>query len=331
MMTDELAADAAQPDTVEANAGAAGVAPSDSGAKPDAAVNDGADKPLIDGGGKDVEAAAPATWPDDWRQRLAGEDKKALKTLERMTDPGQVFKAYSELREKVSSGEYKRVPPKDATPEDLAAWRKEAGLPEKPEDYDVALPDGIVMGEADKPIFDSFKPVAHAANMTTEQMNAAADWYFKMQQQLADEQDDFDLNFRKTAEDSLREEWGNDYRRNVNAISGAFSSAPEGLKERFLKSRIPVMDEKGNVTGMAPLGNDPDVVKWLASMALEINPASTIAPGSPSASMTSIKDEIAAIEKRMSEDRAGYFKDEAMQNRYRQLLEAQDKLGSRAA
>lgn len=286
---------------------------------------------IVEDPGEGKPVAAPATWPDDWREKLAGEDRKALKTLERMADPSAVWKRAQELQAKLSSGEYMRVPPKDATEEDLAAYRKEIGLPEKPEDYEIALPQGAVMGEADKPIFDSFKGIAHKANMTPDQLNAAADWYFQMQRDQADAQDQFDDDFRKTAEDELRGEWGNDYRRNVNSITGLFAGAPDGVKDRLLASRIPVYDKDGNVTGMAPLGNDPNVVKWLVSLASEINPAATLVPGSPSSSAQSIDEEIKAIEKRMVDDREGYFKDDKAQERYRELLAAQEKLNSRAA
>lgn len=327
-MSEELAAGAvaeeptAQPAAPAAEPAAPAAEPASEPAKPAS---------LIEEPGEDKPAATPATWPDDWRQKLAGEDKKALKTLERMADPTAVWKQAQELRAKLSSGEYKRVPPKDATEEDLAAYRKEIGLPEKPEDYEITLPQGAVMGEADKPVFDSFKGIAHKANMTPEQLNAAADWYFQQQREQAEAQDDFDQRFRSDAEEDLRADWGNDYRRNINSITGLFSTAPEGVKDRLLSGRIPIHDKDGNVTGMAPLGNDPAVVRWLVSLAQELNPAATIAPGSAANSMQSIDDEIAGIEKTMREDRAAYFKDEKAQTRYRELLAAKEKLASRAA
>ncbi len=306
----------------------AAAAPAEPGKTPEAPANPGT---IIAEPGDDAPAAAPATWPEDWRQRLAGDDKKALKALERLSDPTAVWKKARELETKLSSGEYRRVPPKDATDEDLAAYRKEIGLPEKPEDYEISLPDGVVMGAADKPVFDSFKGIAHQANMTPDQLNAAANWYFQQQREQAEAQDDYDAEFRKTAEDELREEWGNDYRRNVNAISSVFAAAPEGVKERLLSGRIPVYDKDGNTVGMAPLGNDPAVVRWLSSLALELNPASTIMPGTHANSMQSIDDELDALRKRMSEDRDAYFKDEKAQARYKELLAAKDKINARAA
>jgi predicted secreted protein len=70
-------------------------------------------------------------------------------------------------------------------------------------------------------------------------------------------------------------------------------------------------------------------VKWLAQVAREVNPAASLIPQGSSDAVGTIKDEIAAIEKYMRTDRAGYFKDTDKQERYRQLLTAQEKYAAR--
>src|SRR5512135_169053 len=55
--------------------------------------------------------AAPADkaivpdWPDDWREKLAGNDEKALKRLGRFASPAGIFKSFRELEAKFSRGE----------------------------------------------------------------------------------------------------------------------------------------------------------------------------------------------------------------------------------
>jgi hypothetical protein len=74
-----------------------------------------------------------------------------------------------------------------------------------------------------------------------------------------------------------------------------------------------------------PTLNNPDVMRWLVSMARELNPAATVVPGSGNAT-ASVADEIANIEKTMRENRRAYMADEKMQARYRQLLDARERL-----
>src|SRR5688572_23894721 len=103
---------------------------------------------------ENAQAIAPADWPADWRQKLAGEDKKTLERLGRMASPADLLKSYRALEQKISAGELKKGLPENATPEQVAEWRREQGLPEKPEGYleNLSLPDGVVLGEADKPM-----------------------------------------------------------------------------------------------------------------------------------------------------------------------------------
>src|SRR5206468_684958 len=106
------------------------------------------------------------TWPDDWRAKLAGDDKAFLKRLERFTDPAAVAKSYRELETKVSAPKV-NAPPADASPEQVAAWRKDQGLPETPDAYisGLEMPDGVVFGDADQPVLQKFAATAHEMNI----------------------------------------------------------------------------------------------------------------------------------------------------------------------
>ncbi len=96
-------------------------------AKPDAGA------PLAGGGSAaDPEKPVAATWPEDWRKQMAGGDEAYLKQLERFDSPAAVGKSLREAQLKISQGGAKPALPKDATPEQLAAFRKEAGSPRPP-------------------------------------------------------------------------------------------------------------------------------------------------------------------------------------------------------
>lgn len=262
----------------------------------------------------DSPAPAPATWPDDWRSQMAGDDAKVLKLAERYNSPADVMTALRAAQQKLSSGEYKSGPPEDAAA--LAEWRKEAGIPEKASDYDLNdLGNGLVIGEDDKPIIDHVLEAMHSQNATPEQVKSTVAAYYQAQEQMLNEQAEIDKADQTSTEDALRAEWGNEYRGNMNQLKGFLDSAPDGLGQLLLTGRL------GNGKGIA---NDEAAVKWLLNTAKEINPMGTVVPagGDPSAKVSS---EIADIEKTMRDDPDAYWKDDAKQKRYAELLEYQSK------
>lgn len=261
-------------------------------------------------------------WPEDWREKYANGDEKLLKGLQKFDSPKAVIDAYNSLQRKVSSGGMKSTKPKDATPEVLAAWRAENGIPEKPADYDTSLPDGLVIGESDKPLIEGFLNAAHETDMSPEQVKKALSWYYTEQERQIEELQQNDLSLKKENEDALRVEWGKDYRRNINMISNMLDAAPAGVKDKLLGGRL---------SDGTPIGSSPEVLRWLVGVSLELNPAATVVPGAGPNAAGAIDAEITTIEKRMAEDRKGYFKDQAMQDRYRQLLEARERGQRKAA
>lgn len=273
------------------------------------------------------------TWPDDWREQLAGEDKGYLKKLSRYASPTEYSKGYRALEQRLSSGELKAQLPKDATEEQLTAWRQESGLPDKPDGYVAALklPDGVVLGEADKPLVADFaEKVALKGNLSQEQMNSAISWYYQTQDALALKTEDADADFKQKTEDSLRTEWGADYRPNINAVENMLSRMPEGLGESLLAARVS-MPTKEDPTRSVPLGNHPLFIKWAAQLEREVNPTATLVPAGTGNVGKTIEDEITSIEKDMRTNREEYFKDEKKQGRYRELIAARDRMKARAA
>src|SRR3990167_1077694 len=256
----------------------------------------------------------PEKWPDKWREMYAGEDEKKLQRLSRYQSPVSAFDALFAAQQKISSGELKTVLPDNATPEQTTKWREENGIPDSPEKYDLTgLKNGLVVGEEDKPFIDDFMKIAHESNLHPKQVKAAVEWYYDNLEKVSEQQSANDNAHKQEAEDSLRSEWGNDYRRNINLVHGLLDTGPEGLKDRILSARMP--DGKA-------LFNDAETLKWMTDLALQINPVSTLVPGAHGNVASMIEDEVAQIEKTMREDRTKYNRDEKMQERYRQLIDA---------
>lgn len=305
-----------------ANAGA------DAGAGKGADAGAGKDATLLAGAG-DAGADAgksniPVEFPEDWRNKLAGDNADDLKTLTRYTSPKALFDAHKALRTKMSAGELKAITPFPVDADDAAkaAWRKENGIPDTAEAYEPKV-DGLVFGDADKPMLDSFKAHAHGKNWSPGQFNEALGWYANEQQQIKSRQDAADETFRSESKDALYGEWGpQDFKANINAVKNLMSSAPTGFADRLLGARL----ADGKL-----LGDDPNALKWLSSLAREINPAATLVPPGTSDAGKSVQDELEAIREKRRNDPAGYDADKKTQARELELIEAIHKMKSRAA
>lgn len=270
----------------------------------------------------DKAVTAPADWPTDWREKIAGTDAKELARLQRLgSSPADVYKAYRALEAKLSSGQVKAAKPAEgATPEEMVAWRKDNGIPDSPDGYVPELGNGVVLGEADKPLLDGFKATALNANMTPAQFNETLKWYYSELDNFRAQQEATDATYHGEAEDTLRKEWGNDYRPNINAINNITALAPEGVAERLLA---------GRTADGRKIGDDPGIIKWLAAIAKEFSPAAAYIPVGTTAPGKAIGDRLAEIKSMMGTE--AYWKNPAIQEEFRQLTEAQEKYSGRSA
>lgn len=267
-------------------------------------------------------AATPADWPADWRERMAGDDKAFLNTLKRYSSPLTYAKAGFEAQQKIRSGEVKKPLSAEATPEELATYRKENGIPEAPDGYEIKLSEGMVPGEADKPMLDAFKGFAHGKNWTPAQLNEVVDWYYQQQDAQSAQKFEVDKGIKESTIETLRQEWGPEYPANINAISNFLDGAPEGVKSSIMYARA----QDGTL-----LGNNPNVLRWLADLSREAMPGAGLVPAGTSNPAAAIGGEIEQIERMMRDPEQSdkYWRDEKMQARYRELLGARAKAGQR--
>lgn len=270
-------------------------------------------------------AAAPAAddgksyWPADWRKTVSKDDAKVLARLDRYASPEAAMHALIAAQNKISSGELKPTLGKDAKPEEVAEYRKAMGIPESADKYD--LGNDLALDDDDKATAAELLKAAHATNQTPEQVRATLKAIKALQQTSEETRFESDKKLIQQGEDTLRTEWGPEYRRNLNLIHGLLDGAASpGLKDAFFKSRLP---------DGTPIGSSPEMLKLMVSLALVQNPTGVVVPGSEANPMKGIGDEITAIEKTMRENRSAYNKDEKMQERYRQLLDAREKIKPR--
>jgi hypothetical protein len=259
---------------------------------------------------KDLEGKA------DWRKVIGGDDAEAQKALQRFTDPKAFYKSYSEAQAKIRSGELAKPLAKEATAEQIAEWRKANGVPEKVEEYFAKLPNGRVLGKEDQPLFNEVAERLHKQNVPTAVMHDLVDWYYSSQESQAAAERQLDDADRQKAITALRNEWGPDYKANMNILDSWLDGLGPDLKKSF---------QNAILGDGSRLMNNTSAVKWLVGLARTMNPAVGLIPGGDG-DMKSLETEISTIEKFMRTNRAEYNKDEKMQERYRSLLSAREKL-----
>jgi hypothetical protein len=273
----------------------------------------------------EVTTAGPADWPDDWRAKLAGEDDKVATRLGRFASPKAMWDSYTAIEKKMAERGVSEPFPAEGTDAEKVVWREKNDIPAKPSDY--SLPDGMVVGEFDKPIVDGYLELAHEMNEKPAAVRANLDWYFKMRENEVASQHEQDDTDKASCQKELREEMGAKTQGNMKAASNFLDKAPEGVKDQLMGARL--------ADGTA-LGNDPRVVRWLIGAALEIDPTAASTSGE-GASLQSLTDEIAGMENLMKDRQSEYYKgpkgedgEVLMQQRYRELVEIRDKVKGRS-
>ena len=300
----------------------------DGGGGGDKGGQGGVNNALSGGGDGDDNKGA---WPTDWRQRSAsayvgateGEAfDKEVKRLERYDSPSEVWKSTRELEKRFSSGDTIRKLPENATDEQIAEYRKELGIPDKKEGYYDGFGE-LTIGDADKPIMDDFlENVALKENMNPATAKAFATWFQEFRTASNEIQAEEDKVQANETTELLRDEWGPDYRPNINTVANFMSRAPEELRNKLESARF----EDGKA-----LFNDPHFIRWIHSVETTINPASSYVPPGGTSDEKGMQSRLAELNKYMSEKPDEWFKDEAAQKEWRTLTEAVDQMEKRKA
>jgi hypothetical protein len=263
------------------------------------------------------EVSAPADWPEDWREKLAGDDEKFLAQLKRYASPQNFAKKTRALEQKLSSGEYKRQLGENATPEEIAEWRKDNDIPDDVKGYELPKIPGHEWSEEDQPIVEDFLGHLHKANAPKGQAKAALEWYAGFQAQQEAQVFETDTDNRTKTEDALRAEWGPEYRANLSLMKRTFESdIPHGMDMAY--ARLP--DGRRLV-------DSPDFCNWVTQVAREKYGDASIISGEGAAALADRKKE---IEDTMRTDINKYWSD-GLDKEYAQILEREHASQRRSA
>lgn len=304
--------------TEKVDAGATDTAAVDSGAgedkagaaqEVDAGKADTAKADTTDAADKD---AVKPTWPDDWREQMAGTDEAFLKALKRYSSPSTFAKGWQERENLIRSGKLKQAKPDGTDEKALSEWRKENGVPDDPTGYKV--PDAVqkALIDADKPLIAAWFENAHKSSMPQEFAEKGLEWYAETLDTLQAQQTAADTEASEKCEDFLRKEWAHaDYKANTT------------LGARWLAVETPLGEDWANLRSSdgRRLGDNPDFMMWAADKARESYGDVSFATGDSERKFVARKEEIEKI-RDTDFDR---YENEGLDKELRSILETELK------
>lgn len=149
----------------------------------------------------------------NWRDGLDGE----LRTFaDRLESPHDAVKSAFNLRKEISTRI--KLPGKDAKPEDVSAYRKAVGAPEKADDYFQAA-DGE--SDTDKAVQAKVAEVLHKHHVPAAAAGELKAVVAELGQSIQAENDRVAIEARQNAHASLKKEWGADFEGNVELAARA--------------------------------------------------------------------------------------------------------------
>ncbi len=249
----------------------------------------------------------------NWRAPFITEDDpKSAIEMERFDSPLAYAKSFKEAQATISSGKLKdALPGADATEDDITAYRVANDIPLEVEGYYKDMPDGLILGEDDKPVADVFMNALHKENAPPALGHALISAYNDFKESEQDAEAELDSMQAKEATDALRETWRGDYRQNINAV------------ETFFKREFGEEDAEQLMAGRYLDGrhfmNNPTVLEVFARVERVLNPMVALHHVGDVTQEQSAKEEEAKILKFMRTNRPEYNKDMEMQKRLREL------------
>lgn len=201
------------------------------------------------GEGANVVDAAPESGAPTWHEQLP-ESLRGDETLSQFSKIGELGEAYKSLSGKLENA---IVPPgEDATEEEVAAYRKAIGIPDKPDEYElpeIKTGDGV---EVKSDVEDWFRKAAYEAGLSQDQAVKFRELWAQQSTQTATATKEELQKQAVEAENTLRKEFGDRYDENIALAKRVVSSAGEDFQKKL------------NLSG---LSSDPAMIRMVVHYA----------------------------------------------------------------
>lgn len=139
--------------------------------------------------------------------------------------------------------------PENATDEQKAAYRAAIGIPEKADDYEVDLIEGM-----DNSLAPLFKQAAFELGMPASMAKGLSAWWNKTLLAFVSAQDEAKAKAHNEAVEKLNNEWGENANANAEAIKAAYQHIVKDNPtfEQFLKTEVDTGGGKKQLLGDLP-------------------------------------------------------------------------------
>ena len=276
---------------------------------------------------EEPQAQGESEQSQDWRDRWAGDDEKFRKHLDIFSTEADAAKSYMELRKLNSKKREIPTLGEDATEEQVAQYRKDMGVPDSHEGYEITAE----FSDADKPLVDMYLQEMNLDHATPAEANKALNAYSRIQQRIQEQVQQSTREALQQQEKELRVKFGGDYENNLNLnrnflIKDMGSDAAALLFGGELSDGRKVgggMDADGN-----PLKFHPELHSLFNRIARDEGFGDTTPYGNEQAA-NRIEQDIAKIENVMRNDENRYWKDEKMQAEYADLLKKRKRMSQK--
>lgn len=200
---------------------------------------------------------APAFDWGKWSDGLKDENKKAY--AKNFKSHEDLLDGALNLRKEISTRI--KVPGKDASEEDVAAFRKAIGADPAAENYKAALPEGYELGEVQTALLGAMQEAAAKQGVPVTAFGEFTKTYFEMEKAVQEKVEAEVDQYRRDNEAALKKEFGADYDKLTRAA------------KQFVEQRLNVpeftalLEDKVTWNGVSmQLGSHPAVVKMLAQI-----------------------------------------------------------------
>jgi hypothetical protein len=202
----------------------------------------------------------PATWPDDWRERLTGGDETGMALLKRIPSVDDLYKKVLAQEQTIRRGAHKTAPtlPDNPSEEQLAEYRKAIGVPETPDGYGIKFGGDFQVSEADIAGLQSWLTHAHAKNLRPSEVAAGVEWYQNLVAQQRAEAAAAAQRSKQYVKSKLESEYGADFKRNL-ALAGEFLDSYPGLA-KLLNPNAPDLEVIRDLVTLARANADEDAL-----------------------------------------------------------------------
>lgn len=223
-----------------------------------------------DQGHQQTQQQADVTQSLGWRAALPDEYKEH-EDVKVYAKPGDFVKAALEIKterdalnEKLSKAIFK--PADDAPDEEMAAYRTAMGIPDKAEDYEVELVEGM-----DNSLADWFKQTALKIGLPKDAAKAVSQEWNTMITQMVKADAEAKEKAHNDAVTAQKNAWGNDVVANAETVKAAYQHVAKDVPAlgELLQTELDINGKKilvGDLPGMM------DVFLWIGKKIMDDTP-----------------------------------------------------------